>query len=458
MQTIVEGRQKVRAFWKSPGIHTVSYRLMHYLIREDTKEGTLLLNTVTGELVLLDSIELEILNSLPLPYQAEMEALITHRFLVPVDFEELRSVNQLREIMKRVETSGFINGYTILPTTSCNARCFYCYEVNSPHYTMTSEVADKVVDYIYSHCEKEKEVILHWFGGEPTLGERRIDQICCGLKSKGIPFRSTMISNGYLFTKEMVIKAHDNWNLQSIQITLDGTEQIYNETKSYINANDSPYQRVLENISHLLDQGVRVTVRMNLGFHNAENLKELINELGSRYSGETNFIAYVHELFEEQGLNPEKHTVEERLELEAIKDELNNYILEKGCNNSREQVSSWECPSLKTFYCMADTPSSLLINPLGQFGKCEHEFFAKTIGDVNSEHDYNSKTGAYWLRPTYSKTCQKCELYPFCGQIENCETKSVCYSNRIRVNKINSVKKKIRQKVEGGNCDEETGS
>lgn len=456
MQIIVRGRPKLCAFWKSPSIHTASYRLMRYLIREDIIDETILLNTVTGELVLLDPTEQKLLNGLPAPYSAEMEDLIKHRFLVPVDFEELKSVNQLREIMKRVETSDFINGYTILPTTSCNARCFYCYEVNSPHYTMTPEIADKVIDYIFSHCDKEKKVTLHWFGGEPTLGEHRIDQICSGLKSKGITFYSTMISNGYLFTKEMVAKAHNNWNLQSIQITLDGTEQVYNETKSYINVIRSPYRQVLDNISLLLEQGVRVTIRMNLGFHNAENLKDLIEELGSRYSGKKEFIAYVHELFEDQGVDPKSHTIEERLRLEAIKDNLNNYILERGCNNSRDKTGSGELPSLKTFYCMADTPMSLLINPLGQFGKCEHVFFANMIGDVDVSHDFNSQAGEYWLKPTYDKTCQECALYPFCGQIENCEIKNVCYSNRIRDNKINSAKKKIRLIVEGGNSYEET--
>lgn len=50
-----------------------------------------------------------------------------------------------------------------------------------------------------------------------------------------------------------------------IQVTLDGTEGVYNAVKRYVDAGEkSPYQVVLANIRGLLDAGVRVIVRLNV--------------------------------------------------------------------------------------------------------------------------------------------------------------------------------------------------
>lgn len=453
MRTIVKGNENILKFWNGVAHQEVSYRLIRYHIRDDCSEGSLLLNTVTGELVILSAEEQEILNDLPHSYQPAMDDLIAHRFLVPESFEDLRSVNQLRNVMKKLRASEVITGFTIIPTSNCNARCFYCYESNEPHYSMTPETADKVADYIVDHCGGKK-VSLNWFGGEPTLGEKRIDQICNRLKEKGIEFFSFMISNGYLFTREMARKAKEQWCLCSIQITLDGTETIYNQTKSYVNVQDNPFRRVLDNIAFLLDEKIRVSVRMNLDFHNADDLKELIQQLADRFADRKNFTAYVHELFEDQGFSPVSHSLAERLRLEEIKDALNGLIEQKGCISAGSFRNESGLPALKVFYCMSDTPTSLQINPLGQFGKCEHFLFGELIGDLDQGFDFNSSQTLYWLQPTYEESCKDCRLYPYCGKIETCITRNPCFSDSIRDIKMQSVINKMRQRVKESNENE----
>ena len=113
---------------------------------------------------------------------------------------------------------------------------------------MSEETGFKVVEFIADHCGKNRKVTLDWFGGEPTLGIERIDQISRGLREKQIRFTSLMISNGYLFSDELIRRATEIWNLTDIQITLDGTEEIYNRTKAYVNAENNPYHTVLDNI------------------------------------------------------------------------------------------------------------------------------------------------------------------------------------------------------------------
>ena len=106
---------------------------------------------------------------------------------------------------------------------------------------MTEGMARRVADYIIHHYNGEK-LTLHWFGGEPLYNKPVITQICLLLKEAGVEYSSQMISNGYLIDDEITREAKTLWNLKKIQITLDGTEKIYNQIKAYIYKDINAYQ------------------------------------------------------------------------------------------------------------------------------------------------------------------------------------------------------------------------
>lgn len=445
MRIIAKGKEANIKFWMQSSPKDASYRLMRYCIREDCEEGVLLLNIVTGELVLIEQAETSLVDNLPAGYKPEMDELITHRFLVPEGFDDFKFVNQLRTILQRFGIRNSIRTFSILPTTACNARCFYCYEAGIPPHTMTQETVDKVVEFIDVNRGEERAVNLHWFGGEPTVGEKQIDQICERLIEKGIGYKSAMISNGYLFSKEMAQKAKEKWKLQRIQITLDGTEEVYNRTKAYVNAEGNPFLRVMDNIGFLLDEGIFVSVRMNLDFYNAVDLKALILDLTSRFAGRKNFSAYVHEIFENEGFCPVVHGNAEKRELVRLVESLNCTIEENGCKVARGALSRRNLPSLRIYYCMADNPSSVMINPLGQIGKCEHEVCSHLVGDIHQGIEYSPAQAQYWLNPTWRECCQECALYPLCGQISICGSKSDCLPEQAQIN-IHAVRQQIQSR------------
>ena len=126
-----------------------------------------------------------------------------------------------------------------------------------------------------------------------------IDIICTDLTEKGIVYESMMISNGYLFDGATVEQAVSHWKLKSVQITLDGTEEIYNRSKAFIYKDGkSPYQVVLANIQRLLDAGVAVLIRLNMDEHNADNLMELADELHEQFGENKKLTVYSHVLYE----------------------------------------------------------------------------------------------------------------------------------------------------------------
>lgn len=449
MRTIKAGKEPIASLWRASSEKSENYRLLHYHVRIEGKEGTHLLNTVTGELIQLNTEETQLIDHLPMPYVPDMEELIVHRFLVPETFNELMSLTQLRKVVRSLSfPKNKVTAFTILPTTICNARCFYCYESDYPHNSMSNSTLERLVDYIEAHCGESKTVTLSWFGGEPTIGEKSIDFVCERLRERKIAFRSSMISNGYLFTREMARKAKESWRLQRIQITLDGTEEVYNNIKAYVNPVGSPYQRVMSNIKYLLEEKISVSVRMNLDHHNAENLKELINELAVRFSENEYFSVYVHELFEGMGFEPIRRSEKQLQEIIEIKTEIESLIDSKGLKQSAKDVVN-QLPHLKTSFCMADNPVSVLVNPDGMLGKCQHVQYSHLFAGLKGGDFFNEKELAYWLDYLPRTECMKCPLCPWCGVPQTCESGRSCIPLEVD-RKINAVKK-ICSEIIGNN-------
>lgn len=422
MKTIVEGNPSVTKIWGQQKVKDTSYRLMRYLLRTECDDGLLVYNVVTGELVLLNQEEANSLDSLHSADINVLAPMINHHFLVPISFNEKRSVDRIRQILRKITGVQNITNYTILPTTDCNANCFYCYESNFPHITMTEDTAHKLVAYIIDHCGDNKKVNIHWFGGEPLIGHKCIDQICKELTDNGIQINSRMTSNAYLFTKDMITRAKENWFLNKIQVTLDGTEDIYNSIKAFNSSSSSPYYRVLDNIGHLAENEVQVTIRLNLGIHNISNLKVLVDEISERFPSKKYISIYTDILFENEGFQPIQYSNEDSALLEAAKVQLNHYINKKGFGSS--VLSS--LPRLTLSHCMADSGSCLLVSPLGEFSLCEHAVYDNIIGHIGSKSlDYEAI--AEWSVTNDWKTCNECPLYPKCVLLKKCVDLTPCH-------------------------------
>lgn len=444
MKAIVEGRAEVVLVWGRQAVKRIPHRLMKYTVCTECSEGTLILNVISGELVLLDQDEKVILKqSIILPDEST-EELVAHHFLVPVDYDEKAVVYSLRAILKK-QKQLYVRGiqsYTILPTTGCNARCFYCYESTFPHFSMSAETADSVIEFISNHCEKEKPVNLHWFGGEPMVAVDRIDQICKGLIKKGVSFRSRMTSNASLFSERLAQRARKGWHLYEIQITLDGTEKIYNDTKAYTSFNGNPYETVLNNIGYLLEQKVRVIIRLNLGLHNISVMNDLIRELMVLYGGYDNLVVYTGILFNNLGFEKVQHTEKDIEKLELAKRELKHTIDAAGIRYA-ERV---ELPYLKLEHCMADNPETVLISPNGDLGKCEHAVYEKLIGTIQSDA-FDEDRKRKWEEIRIWPECEECCVYPNCIMLHDCETLEPCNWVALE-NRIDEIRTRMVEKYQ----------
>ena len=453
MKSILPAKEFITRLWGRPNPKDTVYRLMKYLLRFSVEDGVLLHNTVTGQLIHMTDEEAGLLDNLPAKPTDAMRELIADHFLVPNNFDEYSSVKQLRKILQSRETGDAINHYVILPTTFCNAHCFYCYESDYPRVHMTEETADKVINFIADHHEG-KEVIINWFGGEPLVGIKRIDQISQGLKDREIPYASSMISNGYLFDEETVTKAVELWKLERVQITLDGPEEVYNRVKAYMNAAENPYQRVLKNIELLVDKGVRVNIRLNLGFHNIEDIRTLIEELGKRYSGKHLVSGYLSMLFDGEGFEPVQRSQNDTIELAKVMDALAERMRDLNLFHDK-----WKAPSLEFKQCIADNPHALVIQPDGGFCRCEHENVLESYGNLD-EGVLDPQKPIIWKETIErSDHCDDCPVYPACFLLSHCfNSERECvneyieryissHERHLRTVYLNSLEEKENEKV-----------
>ena len=416
MIIIREANKEIKLLWYHSSIKRkeCAYRPVTFLLKKNLGNKTLLCNTVTGEMVLLSNTEEESFSSLPGIFQDSLSELILHKFVVPVDYDELAEIKNLKTILLRRVKKNCLNSYNILPTTYCNARCFYCYQSEMDHLHMSEATAGKLVDFIDRYSD-HTNVKLSWFGGEPLLGEKRINYICNSLTQRNIKFTSEITSNCFLFNEDLVYTAKKTWNLRNVQVTLDGTETVYNCVKSYINPAQNPFKRVLKNIKLLLDQDINVGIRLNLDTHNADDLLELIKELGKLFSERKKLFVYISLLKEDVGFTHIHHSEKEHSSLVRHGYELEKEISKNGLKG--KVIRS--LPYLKLFNCMANNPYAIQCAPNGLLGKCEDKIFEHTIGSIN-DSDFNIEELKWWGEEEILKDCETCAFLPVCPHLKNC--------------------------------------
>ncbi len=415
MQTINPAVKIIReAIGKQKVAGDADVRPLHYVVKDRVNGGTLWYNVLTREMLLIDDDEQGLAET--------MQRLKEQWFVVPQGFDDAkfcREVRQLNAILGINKGDKSITGYTIFTTTDCNARCYYCFELGRPRRPMTQKVAEDTAHYIIDHANGN-EVKLSWFGGEPLYNMSAIETITGILRDNGQKFTSLVVSNGYLFTEEVVHKAKTEWNLKSVQISLDGTQDIYNRSKGFIYKGVNAYARVLDNIGNLLAEEIKVSIRLNVSSKNGKDLYNLVKELHEHYGKQKFLTVYSHALFDgseykrEYGYEVKRRIHEDRMAIEGLASEY-GYKGQKYLDKD-----------LSLYYCMADNPYTVTIQTDGRIGKCEHYSDDHYFGSIYGGAVDNDVVKMFQRKEQLPTSCNGCAYYPDCVRIEACPDKEPC--------------------------------
>lgn len=397
----------------------ICYRPMTYCVLAESGKTVLAYNVLTKCLISLSTEESVHLKQAHI-YSSTgtddcVRELIAQRFLVPEEHNDYKLCVQLRQLAKLLGArKDRIKSYTILTTTDCNARCFYCYEKGRKRMPMSVQTAHDVAAYISGGT-----INIQWFGGEPLYNKEAIDTICQDLQKCGTNYSASMITNAYLFDEETVKRAVDLWHLNQVQVTLDGTEAIYNRCKAYIYKEGSAYRRVLRNIGLLLDAGIKVKVRLNIDMHNVDDLFLLVEDLRTCFVEKNGLTVYTHTIFEETLM--QARTDERRRELYPRQDQLDDIIRQAGLSSTPKLFTE-----IKVNFCKVDSGFSEVILPDGHIGLCEHFTEDHYVGHISSEE--RDTVSINQQREIIEDTsCHSCPLMPDCFRLKICENSRICY-------------------------------
>jgi radical SAM protein with 4Fe4S-binding SPASM domain len=400
----------------------ITYRFNKFCLTKEHEDGVLMYNALTGALVNFTELEYEMLD--PNRDYDYIEFLVSNWFLVPEEYDEEVILKIIRDRKSNPLVSTYLDHpsfFTILTTSACNARCFYCYELGiKKKVHMSMETAEKVANYIIkSRYKYTDNITLDWFGGEPLFNSQVIDLICFRVTAAGIHFNSSMVTNGYLFDDATIKKAINQWNLTNVQITLDGTEEVYNKTKAYIYKNDeSPFKRVISNIHKLLDQNIKVNIRLNCDKHNFKDLLNLVDYLHNEFGNNPNFAVYAWQVFEEGFTRTDE-------EHKALYESL--IKIEQRINNLFGGVVAGINKEVSGVHCMVDRGNAVCVYPKGEIGVCEHYLEDHFVSHVDNPTKKNWEILKQWRQFTpFGEICKDCPIRPECLRVKGCTDEKLC--------------------------------
>ncbi len=409
----------------------IKIRKSRFVFTNEIDGQYLFFHTLTKKLLLADRDLMTIK-----PAEDEIfRGLYEDWFFVPEETDESQIYLEVKNILvMKEELPKGITHYVILPTTTCNARCFYCFEQGMQYKKMSQETVEEVLQFIVEHKPKDrKQIHIHWFGGEPMCAADNIDRICDGLNEAGIEYTAEMTSNGSLFDEESAKKAFEKWKVNEIQITLDGMADEYAARKRYVGL-DNAFETVIHNMHLLIAAGIKVKVRLNTDENNIEDIYRVAEYLKTSFTDEerTKMHVYAHSLFSQEGEGLDGCPVGSASDaLEAKVQEINDHLIRISLTGK----DLTELFNLKSHYCMVTSPEcNVLIDSSGKLFACDAMTEDMRYGDVKNGID----TGA-WAKiaePCAVRAeCKECVFLPQCTEFDRCPNRTLydnCYRQEQR--------------------------
>lgn len=348
-------------------------------------------NAASGAVAIMDSEEIRSLSL------NQIMCMVENGFLIPEGRQEYEYYISKVAISKKKKPDYF----TIIPTTACNARCFYCYEESYCRYTINNNTIPAIVNYLQQQLQYDAACVLDWYGGEPLLCMKQIDQIISVLKEKKIlldRWSSSITTNGTLLSRDVVNHLVQDWHLKTAHITIDGTEEEHNKRKHVaLNPGESAFQKTYDGVYELLSAGVYVNLRIHLDRDNKGSFAEMLQELSGLFH-----FANLH-LFP-TFLFPPEHQMPDNYIKDVEKEDL-FYDVFKALLESEYRISLKDMfPYPRLNGCFATKPNTIIIAPDGSHHTCVQDFDFNHRIEANKFSDFR-----YAL-----DYCRECEYLPIC--------------------------------------------
>jgi uncharacterized protein len=316
---------------------------------------------------------------------------------------------------------------TILASEQCNFRCTYCYE-DFKRGNITGDVIESFLRFARKSIQKYSRVSIDWFGGEPLLADKEIEQISEPLiqlcQKAGRSYTASMTTNGYLLTPDM-LRRMLRFRIYTFQVTIDGPAETHNKTR--VLANGGPtFDTIIDNLREIRDtiksRLFKISIRTNLSKLQLPYIDEYITFLHAEFGNDSRFQFYFRPAGDWGG---------ERVK--GIRDSLVNSFEELYepllKNISKINVDTY-IPFLKKPMCEAANRNSFVLGSDGTIYKCTM-LFNKDFNRIGTLHydgtmDIDRNKLARWIASPDIPTqrCNACSNWSLCHN-RSCPAKIV---------------------------------
>jgi len=382
------------------------------------QERFALFNSFTQKVIFIEELLKELLetsqeqgcNYLQAVHPTFYDYLVAEEFFVPKTTDEIAKVKQ---VVKSVDenTDGFL--LTINPTMNCNFKCWYCYETHLP----TSRLSDDTIQHIQRFIDFKFQnsqlnyFNLSFFGGEPLLYFKKnvipiVDFYLANCRNKNITPQIGFTTNGYLIDSSFIDYFKHNDTRCTLQITLDG-HRIQHDQVRYVSKNKGSYDKIVQNIKLLVQNGFFVNLRVNYTTENIENAYLIADDFSD-----------LPQQVKEDLLHFDFHRVWQDSKQDNT-DQTAQQVISSVANKGFTCSSNYLIDNVRQS-CYADKRNSAVFNYNGDVFKCTARDFT-----TESREGYLSSTGEiiwennsleYRMNAKFkNKPCLSCKIMPLCN-------------------------------------------
>ncbi|MBO3840815.1 MAG: SPASM domain-containing protein [Candidatus Brockarchaeota archaeon] len=371
-------------------------------------DGYLIYNTFNGALAFIDAElkNLEASDFQKLPPNL-LKSLLDQGFLIEEFVDELLMYEYYFNLARYLTSSV---GFLLLTTYDCNFNCVYCYErpVISKVY-MDLDVARRTATHItkFTDGKMAKHVEITLYGGEPLLNlniaQVVLDEVLKWCQKNGVSLDINLVTNGSLITPE-VVNSLKAYNLNSVQVTMDGPKEIHDKRRPFRNGMGS-FDVIMSNVLNCIDS-LPITIRVNVDKGNVSYFPaflDLLDDLGLKNKAGL-WIAMLH------GLDDYCKTMKfNDKEANEIRYNMWRLALKRGFK------FGWY-PS-RFHLCDAMRDNAQIIDPKGNIYKC-WSFVGLEECTVGKIGEGTYKPYFYELltrNPIRDAKCSRCNVLPYCN-------------------------------------------
>lgn len=323
--------------------------------------------------------------------------------------------------------SAFDDSYlelTIAPTLLCNFNCDYCYEEFRGPVHMNAKVENGIIDFM-NRFDRLKFINITWFGGEPLLNFNRIITLTEKIKKLGIPFKATMVTNGYLLDKRKV-SLLKGLKIKFIQVTIDGLEEIHNKRRP-LSTGGKTFKKIISNVDNLLNNWKgQLGIRINIDHSNMGDYVKMHHYLSENFKGKKINI-YPGITTYNEGFPDSSCQLNKKEEID--------FIINLHKKHGISSQSFFPKPAVNG--CVATIKNGFVVGPEGEIYNCLHDVGIKEmkVGSIFKGEPWNLKLLANYMvgtDPYNDKECVDCFYLPVCdGGCANMRLKNIFYDDNI---------------------------